>query len=339
MKKESSLLKELYFWSFIAFGAISPFAGIFYKKVLIDTNGNPDIIKIGLIFSFAPIAGLLSNLITSIISDKINGGKHIISWLSIMTFASAILVGLSGSSFFMQLPLNIRFTALFSTVFLYRFTMMPINALIDTETMRHLNKIGKREQYGTYRFWGTIGWAVITPIMGAILLLTNNYQTIFFVGALGYLVLAYLGTKTAEGSKIEKQKIDWSILKKDWRFLLFLVFIFLTGMVDSSTATYMGFFFDDVMNTPLKIGLMFSIWTTFEIPVMHFSKQLISIFTSKGLMIFGLILGALKLYLFSRFTLETPFVFQLLAALIHGPAFAFLYLGAIDIVDNYVSDS
>lgn len=332
--KESSLLKQLYFWSFIAFGAISPFAGIFYKKVLIDPSGNPDVLKIGVIFSFAPIAGLLANLLSGIIADKTRNAKYVISWLSTISAVSAVLVTISGSSYFMNKPLEVRFIVLFTTVVLYRFSMMPINPLLDSETMQFLNKSGKQEEYGKFRFWGTIGWAVVTPIVGLVLAITENYQSIFIIGSIGYIVLAYLSTKTTTEIPPKKEKIQWSIIYKDWKYLIFLIFILLVGIIDSATSMYMGYFFDDVMNTPLKIGIMFSVWTTFEIPVMHYSKTLIKKLGSTGLITLGLLLGSLKLFLFSLFTKETPFAFQLFAALIHGPAFAFLFLGGIDIVDK-----
>ena len=74
-----------------------------------------------------------------------------------------------------QKSLQERFIFLFVSVLLFRFTMMPINSLLDSETMEFLNREKHRDQYGQYRIWGTIGWAVVTPIMGYILLKTFLY--------------------------------------------------------------------------------------------------------------------------------------------------------------------
>lgn len=334
VQAESNLIKQLYFWSFIAFGMISPFAGIFYKKVLVTASGEPDVLAIGNILFWAPLMGLVANSITGVLSDRFQKGRHIMSFLCIGAFFSALLVGFGGSDLVGSFSIQNRYLYMFAAVLIFRFLMMPLNALMDSEAMQFLNQHGDRSQYGTFRFWGTIGWAVATPIMGAILWKSGNYQLIFFVGSIGYLVFAYLGMKSSGRAKISKVKIPWRTIAEDWRFQLFLIFTFLAGVVENSTATYMGYFFDDVMDTPLKIGLIFSFWTTLEIPVMKYSKQLISLLGNRGLIILGLLLGAIKLQLFSMFTLETPFYLQLLAALIHGPAFAFLFLGTIDIVDR-----
>ncbi len=352
---ESRLLKKLYFWSFIAFGFVSPFSGIFLKKVLVDNNGETDVMKIGIILSAAPVMGLLANLIAGIISDKTQKGRHIISWLSLWTCGAALFVAFAGTQLVMSLSLSYRFIFLFVAILSYRFSMMPINALVDSELMQYLSDHSDRSQYGTYRFWGTIGWAVATPIMGLALTIAlsdlgtyqigvwnaidstseaGSYATIFFLGALAYGYFGWLSLKARGSGVVKKIEVEWSHLMEDKTFLIFLVFAFLAGVVENSTSTYLGFFFDDVMDTPLKIGLIFSFWTTLEIPVMKYSKQLINKLGNRGLILLGLLLNSLKLILFSLFTLETPFYLQMLAALIHGPAFAFLFLGTIDTVDK-----
>jgi len=339
IRSEQKLLKMLYFWSFIAFGMISPFAVIFFKKVLVNSSGEPDVHLVGVILSLASVTGFVANLVTGYLSDKLQKGRHIISWLCLIAFASAILVGLCGEPIVMNLPLSTRFVVLMFAVLFYRFTMMPLNALLDSETMQFLSKNGDRSQFGSYRFWGTIGWAVATPVMGFLLWHFNDYKLIHYVGAFAYLVFGYLGLKSTGKAVVSKVAIPWGNLKQDRPFQLFLVFAFVAGVVENATSNYIGYFFDDVMTTPLRTGLIFSIWTALEIPVMIYSKKLIDFFGNKGLVVAGLILGAVKLLLFSYFTLETPFYFQLIAALIHGPAFALLFLGTIDIADRLAHDS
>lgn len=332
--REAKLIKQLYFWSFIAFGAIAPFAGIFYKKVLVTPDGVPAIKMIGYIFTVAPLIGFIASIISGYLSDKLQRGREIIAFFSGAAALTAVAVGFAGSDSIMALPLGSRFAWLFITVLIYRFAMMPINALLDSETMQFLNTSSDRKHYGKYRIWGTIGWAVATALVGWILHETGNYSLLFYIGAIAYLIFGVLGLKSSGKAKVKKINIPWKDLFGDKPFLIFLSFAFLTGVVENSTSTYLGYFFDDVMDTPFKIGLIFCFWTTFEIPVMHYSGQLIKFFGNRGLILFGLLLSAVKLYLFSLFTTETPFYWEVGAALIHGPSFAFLFLGTIDIVDR-----
>jgi MFS family permease len=106
------------------------------------------------------------------------------------------------------------------------------------------------------------------------------------------------------------------------------------GIVGNASSNYTSYFFDDVMKTPLEIGLIFGTWTLFEIPVMLFSKKLIDLFGNRWLIILGLVFNGIRLVLFSFFTLGTPFFYKWAASLIQGPAFGFSHIGIIDFVDR-----
>lgn len=339
VQKEAVLLKQLYFWSFIAFGMIAPFSGIFYKKVLVGPDGEPAMAMIGNVLFWASALGMISNMISSVLSDKFRNGRGIISWLCVLAFFMAILVGSAGSDFLQSWSLGQKYTYLLVSVLLYRFTMMPMNSLLDAETMQFLQKNSDRALYGTYRIWGTIGWAVATFSMGAILNYFDNYQLIFYVGAFGYLVFALLGFRSGKSqTSIQRTKLPWNKLFHDGHFVAFLVFAFIAGLIESTTSQYTGIFFDNVMS-PLRIGIIFSVWVTFEIPVMHYSKQLIAKLGVRGIIVLGLIFTSVKLLMFSYFKPETSLWFQILAALIHGPGFGFLFLGMVNMADRLAQDS
>jgi MFS family permease len=74
-----------------------------------------------------------------------------------------------------------------------------------------------------------------------------------------------------------------------------------------STGNGCGYFFDDVMKTPLEIGWILGTWTLFEIPVLLFSRRLIDRFGNRWLIVSGLLLSGLRLILFPFFTRETPY--------------------------------
>ena len=138
-----------------------------------------------------------------------------------------------------------------------------------------------------------------------------------------------------EKAEIQPTKIPWDHLKKDRAFMGFLGFAFLGGVINTSTFLYLGYFFEEVMKNPLQIGLVFGLWTLLEFPVMHYSAFLMKKFGNRWLIMTGLLLIALKLYLFSKFTIDTPFYVKLLVSLVHGPAFSLHYLGMVDYVDRH----
>ena len=340
-QREGFYLKLLFAVQFVAFAFIAPFDSIVFKKALVEADGTPAIAYIGAILTIAPLIGLLANYLVGMLADKLKLGKKILSIISAVAVVAALSLGYVSSPLFIEVSLKVHFLVMFGLVILYKFMTLPLSPLIDSETFNFLNRHSDRKFFGKYRFWGTFGWAFGAPLMGLILTVfqredgTFPYEYSFYGGALAFLVLAIVATKSHEKAEIKKIEIPWHHLWSDHLFLAFLVFAFLGGVINGSTFVYLGYFFEGVMTSPLQIGLIYGLWTLFEFPIMHFSEKFIRHMGNRWLIILGLVLIAVKLILFSAFTIETPFWQKLLASLVHGPAFALHYLGMVDFVDRH----
>jgi predicted MFS family arabinose efflux permease len=201
--------------------------------------------------------------------------------------------------------------------------------------MRFLNKHSSREKYGSIRMPGTVGWSVSCIVIGYLVTITQRDAVIYYGSAAGYFTLAFATMKGLRVKPVsEAIKIPWNHLKKDRLFQRFLLFIFLNGIVEMACFNYMSYFFDDVMKSFFHMGLIFGTWTIFEIPIMLYSHKLMRWMGNRWFIIVGLTLNALRLFLFSHFTLETSFLWKFSVALIQGPAFAFTFNGLIDFVDR-----
>ncbi|WP_162146714.1 MFS transporter [Chitinivibrio alkaliphilus] len=341
IQKEAFVLKQSYFVLFFVMGLVAPFASIFFKHVLVDDMGNPADGKIKIIMTAVPLVAFLGNIVTGIISDKLQLGRRIVTILCGLSVFPAIVVGMVGESFFMDLPLTNRFYILAFSFLLYNLFAQPINPLLDSETLGFLNRHSHRSKYGRFRFWGTLGWAVITVSIGAFLTYVVRdssrviYSYNFYFAAFFFALLVVLSFLSRSEARPQPVKIPWGHLRKDRSFFAFLFFIFCTGIINNGISMqYMGYYLEDVTNTPFEIGMMFGFWTVLEFPVMLKGEWLMKNLGNRKLMIMGLLLTSLKLYLFSLFTNETPFVYKFLAVLIHGPAFSFYFLALIDYVDH-----
>jgi PPP family 3-phenylpropionic acid transporter len=341
--KERRFLKSLYFVMFLAFGSISPFAMIFFKRVLTNPDGSVAVGLIGLVVASSPIVGFIANIAVGVLSDKLGIARKLITVLSFVGAVMAIIVGLCGEAPVVGLPLEQKFTLLFLAVLAYNFAIISLEPLVTSETLQHLNKHSDRKKFGTIRIFGTYGWAIAALLMGILLTITanvgtlngaENYRIVYYAGAIAMLVLGILGIKTKTAS-IKKPKILYSVIFKDTRFFRFLIFVFLEGIIMTGTGSYLAYFFDDVMKSPLQIGLVFCFWTTFEIPVLAYSDKLLKKFESKKLLLAGMLFYMLELFLFSLFTLETPFYLKFLATLMHGLAFSLHYIALMDYLDRY----
>jgi predicted MFS family arabinose efflux permease len=158
---------------------------------------------------------------------------------------------------------------------------------------------------------------------------------VYYSGALAMFCLGVLGIK-AKTLVERKPKISYKHILKDTLFMRFLFFVFIEGTVRTmTTGGYLSYFFDDVMETPLQIGMIYCFWTAFEIPVLANSDKLLKKFGSKKLFIAGFVAIIIQLYLFSLFTAEMPFAFKFAATLIHGLSFSLNYIALMDYLDRY----
>lgn len=335
IRSQSVYLKTLYFLFFIALGISSPFFGIFYKHVLVHADGTPAIGLIGLIFFVMPLVSLIANVPAGVLADKFQSGKRLITFFCFGVSIFALLIGLAGEDFARQWSANGKFAYIFILLLFLNGFFYPIMPTLDAETLLFLNRHSRREYYGAYRVWGTYGWCLSSTLMGGLLFFIRHDPLIFYCAALAFAALGF-----ASWSGIESRPtaapiiIPWNHLKKDTLFRRFLLFIFLHGVVTTSSFTYVGYFFDDVMKTPLEIGFVLGTWAIFEIPVLMFSRKLIDRFGNRWLIVSGLLLSGIRLILFSFFTLDTPFLWKFAAALLHGPGFGLSQLGIIDFVDR-----
>jgi MFS transporter, PPP family, 3-phenylpropionic acid transporter len=335
IRKQSVYLKTLFFLFFIGLGIGSPYFSIFYKHVIVHADGTPAIALIGLIFFVMPLVSLIANIPAGILADKFHSGKHLITLFCFGVVLFMALIGLAGEGFAHDWSAGRKFIYIFALLFFMNCFFYPIMPMLDAETLLFLNKHFRREFYGVYRLWGTYGWSVSTILMGALLFFLRHDPLIFYGGALAFLLLGFAAWSGIEARPAAQPIIiPWKHLKEDTLFRWFLAFIFLNGVVSNASYTYTGYFFDDVMKTPLETGLILGTWTIFEIPVMMFSRRLIDRFGNRWLIISGMCLNGLRLILFSLFTLETPFVWKWAAALLQGPGFGLTQLGIIDFVDR-----
>jgi|GEM_PF-537653 PPP family 3-phenylpropionic acid transporter len=335
IKKQSLYLKALFFLFFVALGIGSPFFGIFYKHVLVNADGTPAIGAIGLIFFVMPLVSLIANIPAGILADTFRLGKRLVTFLAFGVAVFACLVGLTGEDFARDWGLGEKFIFIFGMLFFMNCCLSPLSPMIDAEALLFLNRHSRREWYGAYRLWGTYGWSIATVLMGVLLFHFGSDSLIFYGAALAFGLLGLVSWSGIEARPPAAPiRIPWDHLKKDTLFQRFLIFIFLNGVVSNAAANYTGYFFDDVMKTPLEIGLIFGTWTLFEIPVMRFSRALIETFGNARLIMLGLLFNGLRLILFSLFTLETPYFWKVAAALLQGPGFGLTHIGIIDFVDR-----
>lgn len=367
VRKERKHLKVMYFVMYLAFGAISPFSMIFYKRFLSNPDGTPAIHLIGIIVASAPVVGFFANLSVGVLADKFGLGKKLITALSFLGAFFALIIGTCGTHAVDVLALEHKFLILLCVGLAYNFVTYSLNPLVDSETLQHLNKHSDSKKFGSFRIFGTYGWAIAAIIMGIVLMFiikpvtgqnvgtASDYKIVYYFGAAAMFLLGVLGTKAH--AKIEKKpKISYKHILKDSLFIRFLIFVFLEGIILTCTESYFVYFLDEHLGgflgkslsgiignraaEPLIIGLIYCFWTTLEIPVLANSEKILKKFGRRKVFLAGMFFIMLKLFLFSLLTINTEiaslkFLLILLATLTHGLAFSLHYIAYMDYLNAY----
>lgn len=339
IKKERRYLKSLYFILFLALGSIQPFAMAFYKQILTNDDGSPDMLLIGIIATCSPIVAFFANLSVGVLCDKFGVSQKLVMILAFMGAFFATVLGILGAPESMGIS---NFSLLFIIAVLsYGFVIASLGPLVDSETLSHLNKHSDRKKFGTFRIWGTYGWAISALTVGVLLTVISIYQNgedlryIYFAGTAMMLFLAVFGIK-ARPVTVKKPKISYRQIFKDFLFLRFLVFVFVQGIIlAATTEQYFSFFWAEMLSGPLQIGLVYCFWTVPEIFVMKNSDKLLNKFGSRKILFAGICLIALQLFLFSTFTPDMPFILKFIPAMLHGMSFALHFIGTINYLDSY----
>jgi nitrate/nitrite transporter NarK len=189
VKRQSLHLKTLFFFCYVGFGCVSPYAAIFFKHVLVDANQMPAIGLIGLIFFIMPLVSLIANIPAGILADKFRSGKHLLTVFCFGTALFAALIGLAGEEVASHWEIGGKFLFIFILLFFMNCCFYPISPMIDSETLRFLNTHSRREFYGAYRLWGTYGWSVATIQMGALLYWFSHDSLIFYGTATAFALM------------------------------------------------------------------------------------------------------------------------------------------------------
>ncbi len=295
LEKNRKIVKSLQFMVFFALGSGAPFLSIYFKQLLINSDGTPATYWIGLIFFIQTFSGIISPLIAGYIADKFKIQNRILATCAVAVFTSGILLLIPGIS---SLSFNSKVLIFIVAMAMNGLFLRPIVPLIDTETLTYLQtRYNNVNAYGRYRVFGTIGWIVASCFIGTVLFLTKNIIFAIICYSFSFLILAVTAFSGIK-SKITTIKIPWNYLKRDTTMKLFLIFVLLFSIGFSSSIYFTGYFLHDKNVNYFIIGLVFGLAAALEIPVIFLGDKINKFLSLKAMIITGCFIIALKLLVF-----------------------------------------
>jgi MFS transporter, PPP family, 3-phenylpropionic acid transporter len=300
--------KVLYFLYYAAGAALMPFLPLYYRSL--GFGGR----QIGLLTSISPLISLVGSPLMSGVADATQKHRRVL--IASMTGAGIAALILSQTEAFWTIGLIVAAYAFFNS---------PVMPLIDNAVMTLLGD--RRDQYGTLRVWGAVGWGVAAPLVG---LLSERYGLIWpFIG-FGLLVMmeAVVVLRIPFESDIRQVKY-WVGVRKllnNRAWMLFLATAFLNGIAQSGVMSYLFLYMDDLRASQTVMGLALTVATVSELPVLAYSGRMLRRWGARGLLILSLIMYIVRTLSYSL--VSAPWQILILQ-LLHGLTFSSMWVAGV----------
>jgi PPP family 3-phenylpropionic acid transporter len=303
-----------YFLFYAGVAAHLPYQVLYYQSLSFTGA------QIGLLAGIAPLVTLVSLPLLTGFADRTNKHRPILSL--------SLLVVISGLVLF---PFLKTFMLLFALAILSSVFFSPVISFADSATMFMLGD--RRALYGRIRLGGTIGFAVIATMAGA---LVESYGLrIAFWSAAGLFFIAFFVSQKLvhgeEESGIPAARGRASDLLKNPHFLLFLLIGFCGGISFATLNTYLFPYMKELDAGESMMGVALTIGTIAEIPVLFFFNHFIKRFKAYALIIFSLAMTGLRFLLLA--VAPTP-TFVLFVQLLNGFNYPLLTAAGVTYADE-----
>lgn len=246
----------LFYFSFYgAAAAYLPFISIFYAHQGLSGS------EIGVLAAIGPLMALLASPALAALADR-KGWRRRLLVLSLAGTALALLVVPLPTSFIWFLPVVALLSAVGSA-------SIPVadSLVARTAARRGLS-------YGKMRLWGSVSWAVVAAVGGA-LWEQAGFFTMFAVAS-----LLFLATIPSAGW-LEEDRASDSQVRPPLRFVigdvrLRVVLLATLGLGTAMSAmyTFSAIYIDRIGGQSL-VGLFAGVMAISELPVMHWSERIV----------------------------------------------------------------
>ncbi|EQB36999.1 MULTISPECIES: MFS transporter [Virgibacillus] len=201
--------------------------------------------EIGYVLAVGPLAAIFAQPFWGYMSDKYKTVKRVIQVCIIGLLITSII--------FFQMETLIAIILMGA---IFYFFVTPIGALGDSLAQRRADELGV--SFGKIRWWGSVGFATSSLIIGEILTRVGiQYMIIpyLFFGALALLVTFRLTDVKVESDPIQLK--DVSAIVKSKPFVIFLLFIMFLSITHRANDSFIGLYIEQLGGSE---GLVGSAW-------------------------------------------------------------------------------
>ncbi len=271
------LISLTYLFYFGQLGVITPYAGVF-----LDGRGFSSQ-EIGSLLAIITLTRVLGPNLWAAIADKTGRGADIVRFGCLLAFMTFSAVYFSFS--FWTLTFSFGMMMMFWTAVLPQLEVITVNATKDN-----------RGGYGAVRLWGSIGFILLSLLVGFLLDYFST-EVIIYTSSFCLFALYISSLFIASPQRIPKHE---RVVVNEWhkaRSLVFVVFIISAIFLQISFGSYYSFFalyMADLDYSGKQTGLFIAVGVLSEIGIFIIASRLIAKFGVKWMLILSMLLTSLR---------------------------------------------
>ncbi|KAA0549554.1 MFS transporter [Bacillus sp. BGMRC 2118] len=275
-------LRTFYFLTFLGLGALNPLLPVYLDETIGLTGG-----QIGLIMSLSPVVMIVIQPLWGLLSDWTQKPRLLLTIATLITS----LIGIVYS--FANVYVSLIIVAI--ALSMVQSAMIPIS---DSITLNYVQKT--KGNYGSFRLWGAVGFAVAVIIAGRMAEMFGN-SVIFYIFSAVLFIAAIFSFRLPEESQ---QSIQTSMLsgikslRKQKKYMLFLFTTFLILGPILANNSYFGLFVKDIGGTLTGIGLAFLFAAGSEAPFMQFANRFIQKLGMMKVLLLAAVISMIRWYFY-----------------------------------------
>ena len=278
--------KLAYLLFFAAIGILFNYYALYLQRVGLSGT------QVGIVLAVLPLARVLSQPIWGLLGDIYRLRRVILSGTCVGSALAALALDRS-ESFIWLLAVTMTLAVLNG----------PIGPFCDALALEHLERESRREEYGSLRLWGSVGFAVASLVIGA-LVIGESIRLIVYLYS-GTMILMGLITATLPDVP-DAVRATWrgsgSILRGNPILLRFLIGITLIGTTLGVVNSYLIIYLTDIGAAGWVSGLTFALAGLLEVPLMAYASVLIRRWGLRAVLIGGVALQPLRWLLYTAIT-------------------------------------
>ena len=298
--------------------------GIFfpYIALYLTSLDNLSSAQIGLLLALIPLVGFFVQPLWGMATDIYHQHR-----LILVIACLSVCVVLVGYAFAQQFWFLLLLTILLSIIY------APIQVIVTSLALEHLNRQATKTDFGSLRLWGSVGFVVSTFGIGSLFVDAEAIWWILPLFAFCHLLLALIAY-TLPNADVHGQA-SWregvTLLRQERTLAWFLLGLLLLGMTLGIVNNYLAIFLVDIKGAGWMIGAALALSAVAEIPLLARVQRFIDRWGIRLMLFIGSAILPIRWFLFAL--IDEP-LWVLPVQLTHGLAMMSLLVVAVLYVDR-----